>query len=358
MWLDAKRKVLRTDKINFRRKEPFMLLANHTYLLDVVHVALRFRKTPFVIASQALFTKQPTKFLLTQIAHTIPKSKGKSDLGTIRKIYDVVSRGYPILIFPEGNITYYGETEYIEESTMKLIKKIGLDVITCNVRGGCMSRPRWGKGKRGRHRIELFYDITIPKEELKELDYSEISEKINNALYYNAYEYQRKHMYAHPGKHLAEGLEDIIYICSECEAVNSIHTSGNELFCSECNTKGSIDEFGFIHGFKYDNLVDWNKFQRNHSEKLRETRIETEGLLSFMEIQNEKQILVGKVKLIYDKGEVFVSGALDITIPVEKIFNITLTLRRDLGFIYEEKFYLFKLDSSASQFLRALQDKY
>lgn len=85
MWLDAKRKVHKGEGIDFRRKDPYIMLANHTYLFDVVHVPLRFKKTPFIIASQTLFTKQPTKFLVSQVAHVIPKSKGRSDLTQSRK---------------------------------------------------------------------------------------------------------------------------------------------------------------------------------------------------------------------------------------------------------------------------------
>ena len=76
MWLDAKRIVKKDKSVNFNRKEPYVMLANHTFLFDVVHVPLRFRKVPFIIASQTLFTKQPSKFLVSQVAHVIPKSKG------------------------------------------------------------------------------------------------------------------------------------------------------------------------------------------------------------------------------------------------------------------------------------------
>ena len=64
------------------------------------------------------------KFLLEKIAHAIPKFKGTSDIRTARGLIGAVKRGYPICIFPEGNTTFNGETTYIEESTMKLIKKL------------------------------------------------------------------------------------------------------------------------------------------------------------------------------------------------------------------------------------------
>ncbi len=358
MWLDARRKVHKTDLIDFKTKEPFILLANHTFMFDVVHVPLRIKNVPFIIASQTLFTKQPSKFLVSKVAHVIPKSKGKSDFKSIKKIFEVISKGYPVLIFPEGDTTFYGETNYIEESTMKLIKKIGLDVWTCNVKGGYLSKPRWATGKRRRRRIELFYDITIKKEDLKNLEVDEINKIINDALYNDAYEYQREKMHPHPGKKLAEGLENIVYVCPECNAINTIRTSGNDIKCTNCNTTGYIDKYGFIHGFKFDNLIEWNNYQRKHAENLRNTMIESEGLLSFMEIQSEKQTPVGRIKIVYDKGEFHITGAKEIVIPINEIINPTVTLRRDFGFIYKNQHYMIKLDHYSAAFLRIVQDKY
>ncbi len=358
MFFDAKRVVRKNEKIDFKRKEPFVMLANHTYLFDVVHVPLRFKKVPFIIASQTLFTKQPTKFLVSQVAHVIPKSKGKSDLKTIRRIYDVVNKGYPILIFPEGNTTFYGDTGYIEPSTMKLIKKLKLDVITCKVKGGYLSRPRWAKGKRKRHFLELNYDLTIPKEKLETSSLDEINEIISSALYHNEFTFQRERMIPHDGKHLAEGIENIVYVCPHCQAINTIESKGNKIFCTSCNKIGYIDKYGFIHDFVFDNLIDWNKYQLNFNEQLKKTKIQSNGFLNFMEIETEKQIPIGPVNVIYDNNQLIITGSKEITIPIDQIANPTITLRRDFGFEYKNVHYLINLEKYSTSFLRICQDKY
>ena len=358
MWFDAKRKVIKDPKFSFRRKEPYIILANHTYLFDVVHVPLRLRKVPFIIASQTLFTKQPTKFLVTQVAHVISKSKGRSDTAAIMKIFSVVKKGYPILIFPEGDTTFYGETGYIEESTMKLIKKLKLDVVTCNIRGGYSSRPRWGVGKRSRHFLEFKYKMSIPKDELEKMSLSEINEVIKNELYHNDYEYQRTAMVPHKGKQLAEGLENVVYVCPHCQAINSIVTHGNTFHCSACEKEGSIDKYGFIHDFVFDNLVDWNKYQLQFTDKLRQSKIQSEGCLSYMKIESYEQVEVGRVGIEYSEGKIAFSGALNKEILISEITKPTITLRRDLGFIYNDKNYFLNLDKYSASLLRILQNKY
>jgi 1-acyl-sn-glycerol-3-phosphate acyltransferase len=358
MRIDAKRVVKKDSFFDFRRKEPYVMLANHTFMFDVIHVPLCLRTVPFIIASQTLFTKQPAKFFVTQVAHVIAKSKGKSDIITIKNIYTAVKKGYSILIFPEGNTTFYGDTGYIEEATMKLIKKLGIDVITCNVKGGYLSKPRWATGKRKRRQIELNYQLTIPKEQLATLSTEEVAQTIRSALYHNDYDYQRQVMIPHPGKQLAEGLEDVVYVCPHCKSINSIRTNNNQIHCIVCQKEGYVDQYGFIQGFIYDNLIEWNEFQRNYRDALRRSQLSSTGILSFMSMEDESQNIIGPIELKYQEYKLYLSGSHTEEIPINEIINVTITLRRDLGFIYQDKHYIIKLDHYSAAFLRTLQDKY
>ncbi|MBN2300369.1 MAG: 1-acyl-sn-glycerol-3-phosphate acyltransferase [Acholeplasmataceae bacterium] len=358
MRIDAKRQVNLGQGVSFKRKEPFIMLANHTFLFDVIHVPLRFRNVPFIVASQTLFKKQPTKFLVTQIAHVIPKSKGASDTSTVRELIGAVRKGYPILIFPEGDTTFYGETNYIEESTMKLIKKLEIDLITCNVKGGYLSKPRWATGKRRKRQISLDYQLTIPKEKIKDLSIVEINEIIKKALYHNDYEYQRDVMIPHPGKTLAEGIENVVYLCPFCEAINSIESNKNQLTCNVCGKKGTIDQYGFIQNFKFDNLISWNQYQMQFAKQLRASIIETSGFLNYMSLVDDHLEAVGDTNIVYKDYAFHLSKSIDLIIPIQEITNATVTLRRDFGFMWRERYYLIKLDRYAASLLRIVQDKY
>ena len=273
MFFDFKIKRNYHDGFKPNRKEPYILLANHTFMFDVIHVQLPLRNIPYTIASRVLFVRQPTKYLLGTLAHAIPKSKGKADINTAKQIMKAIKKGYPVLIYPEGDTTFYGETNYIEDSTFKLIKKLNVDVVCVNQKGGYLSRPRWATGKRKNRRAQFDYHITMKKEELQDLTVHEVGDRIKKALYHNDYEYQRTAMIKHPGKQLAEGFENGVYLCPNCDSINSIETSGNQITCTSCSTKGAINEYGFIEGFKFDNLVDWDKYQRGFIKQLRASTI-------------------------------------------------------------------------------------
>lgn len=358
MRMDSKRKTHLGPGISFKRKEPFIMLANHTFMFDVIHVPLRFKNVPFIVASHTLFKKNATKFLVTQVAHVIAKSKGQSDTSTVRDLIGAVKRGYPILIFPEGDTTFYGETGYIEPSTMKLIKKLNLDVVVCKVKGGYLSKPRWATGKRKNRRASFHYEILIPKEKVKELSLEEITKIVKSALYHNDYDYQREVMIPHPGKRLAEGLENVVYVCPMCEGVHTLETKGNQIKCRKCSQEGYIDQYGFIQNFKFDNLIDWDNYQKGFTKALRDSVLETEGELYHLHDEDNSLDELGRIKLKYEHKTFYISGDYKETIPLEKVQNATITLRRDFGFIYQEKNYLIKLDQYGAAFLRIAQDKY
>jgi len=358
MRMDTKRKVFRYDGFSFNRKEPYIMLANHTFLFDVIHVPLRLKKVPFIVGSHTLFRRNSTKFLVSQVAHVISKSKGQSDAFTVREIIGAIKRGYPVLIFPEGDTTFYGETNYIEESTMKLIKKLNVDVITCNVRGGYLSKPRWALSKRKNRYAEFHYHVTIKKEEIDDMSLETLSTKIKDALYHNAYDFQREKMISHKGKNLTEGLEDILYVCPNCNQIHSIRTYDNNIRCESCNNEGYMDEYGFIKGFKFDNLIDWNNHQRKFKDELMNEKLETNGVLYYQKLDSNQLDLVGNVKVKYEDFKLIFEGSLNETIKISDITNPTITVRRDLGFLYNNKDFFIRLDHYGVAFLRILQDKY
>lgn len=358
MRFDAKSEFVFEDSFDRKRTEPYVLLANHTFVFDVVHVPLRLRKTPFIVAQQNLFTKQPLKFVLEEIAHAIPKTKGTSDLRAARELIGAVKRGYPICIFPEGNTTFNGETNYIEESTMKLIKKLKIDVVACKVEGGYLSKPRWATSKRKNRRIKLTYKVIISKDEIKNLSVDDINKIVNRELYSNDYEYQRKVMIKHPGKNKAEGLENILYICPECKMFGQIHTKEDHITCSHCNTTGTVNDYGFIEGFRFDNTVDWDTWQREYDESLVGYEMESTMKIYDVNDQDLSRKYLGEGTIRYRDKKFIISGPIDLVIPFEDVKNPMVTLRRNFNINYLDKHYLIKIEQYVSSFLRVVQRKY
>ena len=105
-------------------------------------------------------------------------------------------------------------------------------------------------------------------------------------------------------------------------------------------------------------MIQWNEYQKKFSKKLRASIIKSTGFLNYMSIVDDHLEPVGKVELEYSDYVFHFKGALVMNIPIKEISNATITLRRDFGFVYQNKHYLLKLDQSGAALLRIVQDKY
>lgn len=358
MRLVAKRDVECGEGVDFKRRTPFVLLANHSFSMDVVHVPLPFKITPQIVASRDLFVKPFERFILSYVARCIMAPKGGGDVRTIKEIMRAIQAGYPVLLFPEGDISYFGHTEEAPKAIAMLVRRLGLDVITCRVSGGYLSAPRWARAARGRRRIQLRYELALSSEDTARLSLGELHEAIDSRLSHDEYTTQRELMTAHPTSHGAEGLEDVLYVCPVCRAIASMTSSGNQLACVSCGTKGSLDEYGFLHGWTYDNPSDWDAFQRGLSFELRQARFNSDGTLFINDYKTLKQTKLGRVRVEYFDSTLRFNGALHKDFSTNDLRDVSLTMRSNLNFTGDGIDYILTLDRLSLAFLRACQDRY
>lgn len=358
IWMNYEMNSKVTSEVDLKRKDPFLLLGNHVYHYDVVLLALNFRKQPAIVTSEILLSTPRLKWLLQNISKTIPKSKGSADIRTLKQILRYKKLGYPIMVMPEGDATFFGETGYIEESTAKLVKKLDIDVIVGKFKGGFLSSPRWAIGRRANREVSLHYKTIIKKEDIKNLSVDEIYDILKKELYHNDYTWQREQMNSLPGDKLAEGLENIMYVCPVCNSIHSIETKGNFIYCNKCRTAGKYNEYGFIEGFPFDNLVSWNKYQRKFDKELRKMTFQSSAELIRVNNTEFTRSKPEKVELAYHDDTLHIKGKSVMEFPKEELIAPILTERNQLSFKHDGNEYMILVDKYPMSFLRAIQDKY
>lgn len=360
VWLRgvARWKVHKDPRVDFSRRKPFLLLANHTFEMDVPHVPRPFWRTPRIVASNDLFVQRLGRMALTWIFCCVPTSKGKGDIRTVKILIDNVRKGYPVMVFPEGDITFFGATGTIEPGIAVLAKKLGVDVITCRVSGGHLSAPRWATSRRSKRRIELRYQLALTEAEVAGCSPRQILERIQERLRNDDFEHQRRAMVARPSKSAAEGLQDVLYACPECGAFHSIRASGNGLTCAACGVRGSVDDYGFLRGFRFEDTVSWDRFQRELSAGLRATSFSSPGRLVAHDYRRFRERRIGEVTATYRAGRIELRGAMQRDFAIEELENVFLTGRSDLNFALNRSVYVLRLEAKTMAFLRACQDRY
>lgn len=247
-------------------KSPYLLLSNHVGHWDPFIVGNILPRFTHFVASDASMRSGFNKFFMTRLG-TIPKKKNMRDSKVIRDIIGVIRQGENIGIFPEAVRTWDGTTMEIDRSTARLIKMIKIPVIVSLIKGMNLFHPRWSKKTR-RTKLEIEYKLMLDQEQVIELSEEEIYQKLLEYLHHDEVEYQRKQMNKIHSDKKAEHIGHALYICPECNSIDSIRSEGDDFRCSNCNYDIHIDDFGFFKRktkgkLHFDNIRDWNLWQKD-----------------------------------------------------------------------------------------------
>ena len=232
--------------IKYRPKSrTYLVLGNHNTDWDFMYAGIMLKKQMYFVVSEHIFRKGFTGRLIKFLVDPIPRKKGASGAEASRKILERLKQGCNVGMFAEGNRSYAGTTCFISPNTAKLVKQAGCGLVNIAIHGGYFVSPRWSKSKRrGPVRAEVVKEYT--PEELALMTEDEVYTAIKEDLFVDAYADQKNYPVKYRGKNLAEYLETTLFYCPKCKSFSSMHSSGNEFFCSSCGMKTQIDEYGYF----------------------------------------------------------------------------------------------------------------
>ena len=127
---------------NVPPKGGFILACNHLSYLDPPAVGCRIPRNLHYFARDSLFFG-PLGLLITKL-NSIPVNRDQLDLGTLRKVLNVLKGGEPVLVFPEGTRSPDGTLQKSQKGLGLLVHKSGVPVLPARLHG---SFEILGKGK-------------------------------------------------------------------------------------------------------------------------------------------------------------------------------------------------------------------
>ena len=264
-WLVSKlifrRKTLRNEIKN--AKGAFVVIANHQAQLDFVNlIGMTKRPMTFVI-SNSFYRTLPVKGFLDKMG-VIPKQQFQTSIKDMKLMKAVIDAGEPLVIYPAGLMCEDGLSTPIPAATYKFLKWLKADIYVARTQGTYFAMPKWTKGFRpGKTFMDVYKLFT--KEELANADLSEIREKTEQAILFDAYREQEELRVNYAKGADIRGLEHVLYMCPHCKAEFSIVAKEtNKLCCTACGFEQSFDEFAFMHktgsvGQEIRYVSDWSK---------------------------------------------------------------------------------------------------
>jgi hypothetical protein len=330
------------NNFNPKRDGPYFLIGNHVHFLDAFFSSFPIKGYGIPVVNSFLLTGMWQRFILTVVVEAIGKRKGQSDIKTIKDIRKNIEKGNVISIYPEGNASYYGDSTESVYATAKLLKKQKIDVVCAKTKGAYFAKPRWRKTKAIKPYMEIEMSTLFTGKQLEDLSVEEIYKKMIASYYQNDYEWNKDKKIIYKGKNRLKGAERVIYGCPKCGSINTINTSGDSITCDNCDLLGTINDYGFIEGTKYDNFIDWGTFQEELLKRKLDEKIEFGVKVIRINLSEFKKFNLGQANLIYEKKMFTLKNKkIDLKFNIKNMIGPAYTKYDEFSFDYENETYMF-----------------
>ncbi len=330
---------------------PVLILSNHNSDFDPLLMVISMKRH-FKFVASANIMSGPVGKVIKFLTGPIPREKGAGADKTIELILENLNAGIDVAMFPEGNKSWDGSTNFISRRTAEIFKEVKCGMVTYRFDGGYLRSPRWARNSR---KGKLFGQIVneYSYEELKDLSVDEIYGIIVRDMQADAYQYQDEHHVRYRGKGLAEGFENLAYLCPVCHRFDTIHAKDNDIWC-DCGMKAVYDEYGYLQGDQireYNTTIKWNEFQKKwligHKEELKKQIEEPisrdENLCLYQIVDNERVLVKDKItatlygdRVCFDSGDDFA-----MTLYWSKISKLGMFRNNSLYLTYDGNRYEF-----------------
>ena len=233
-------------------EEPFLLLPNHTSLMDPFMVGSPINRCIRSMASQSVLNVPYLGAYLRTVG-SFPKMKHTKDRKAMETLQRLFDEGNGILLFPEGNRSFSGETAPLLPGVGRLIKRLNCKVVYARMNTNYFFQPRWAKYPRWVP-IEITYDG--PHTYDPDLTAEEITADAQKRL--NVVPHLKKPARTF-GFRMAHGLPQYLWACPHCHAMESLSVArddGNAVVCNSCDARWTLDVECMMTGTTQQSVAD------------------------------------------------------------------------------------------------------
>ena len=256
-------------KKNAEIKGPSIILCNHGSFFDFLFSGrMLLKEKPHYVTARMYFYHRYLAWMLKNLGG-FPKSMFATDIENVKNCMKVLSDGDILIMMPEARLSTVGKFEGIQETTYKFLKKMNVPIYSLHINGSHFARPKWGDKLRKKSVVEAELNLLFDKEQIENIDITEMKQKIVQALDYDDFKWlETKPELCYKSKTLAEGLENVLFLCPECKSKLSIKTDGRTVTCTHCGMKATLDDrYGFVNNYPFNNYADWYDYQKAELKK-------------------------------------------------------------------------------------------
>ena len=145
-----------TGQQNIPQNGPFIIVANHSSLLDPIILGVSIKPKIIFVAAAYLFEIHWLGYLLRK-ANSIPiyRENNTNNIRSIKQALKILQRGGVLGIFPEGGVDRQKDDLTIKAGAAFLATKIGVPIVPIKIKGADKVLPRGAKSIRSLNKIEV-----------------------------------------------------------------------------------------------------------------------------------------------------------------------------------------------------------
>ncbi len=253
-------------------KPPYLLLGTHLSFFDLntLVLALYPHRINYVCALDAI--RDHGEWLMRRLG-VIGKRKFVADVRLLKNMKYSVDKlpDCVMAMYPEAKFSLDGTTSFIPSTMGKLAKFLDVPVVIANMHGNYLSQPQWNtehKFDRTKDRPPLVTEITqlFTREQVRALDKDYIQSKIEEALQYDEFRWQKENNIVLNNPFRASNLNKLLYKCAHCGTEGQMTGEGVTLKCGACGKTWEMTELGELRALsgetEYSHIPDWFDFQQ------------------------------------------------------------------------------------------------
>jgi protein-S-isoprenylcysteine O-methyltransferase Ste14/DNA-directed RNA polymerase subunit RPC12/RpoP len=208
------------------RSGPFFLIGLHRTYMDPFLFSCGTPRKVHYLATSVLFRHPPIARYFRKLG-CIPLVRSRADLRAISAALKILDDGGVAGLFPEGGLSWYGETA-CEPAVSKLLAKRRVPIVTAELAGGYTYYPRYTRrGKR--HALRLQYRVYPAGSRTAQRLMQEMArrERLRDA-----------ELRAKGRPQQARGAEELVYVCPQCRT--PFHCLGfpdGDIRCRACGAR-------------------------------------------------------------------------------------------------------------------------
>ena len=334
-------------KFKAQEKRPYLILANHQTAYDQFFVTLAFKGPLYFVVSEDLLSMGKVSRIIKYLVGIIPIKKQTTDVRAVMNCMQVAQEGGSIAMFPEGNRTFSGKTEYINPAIIPLVKKLKMPIALFRIEGGYGVHPRWSDVVRKGKLTGGVSKVIEPNEYLAMTD-EELRQTIEKELFVD--DSKDSNEYFHERR--AEYLERAVYVCPKC-GLSSFYSEGNVIKCLKCGIQAEYTTDKRLKGidceFPFQTVNEWYEYQNsfinstNPLDYVKEPIYQEQAKVSLVQLYKKKIVLDEKasIELFGDKIIMNVNSKENV-LPFEDLSAISVLGKNKLNVYYGKEVYQIK----------------